>query len=205
MWVEERGRGPQGVAIGVVISNALDSAGRIEIALPTFAGKGTVYRARLAAPMTGNDRGLFFLPEKDDEVLVAFEGGDLNRPCVIGALWSSRDLPPSTKPDQRMMKSRTGHIIRLDDTGGKEKIEIIDKSGNNLIAIDTATGTITIKAKKVVIDSADIRLGSAGASELLVLGDKFRDLYNTHTNPQGAAPPVQMQRGMHQSAKVKTD
>lgn len=205
MWAEERGRGPQGVAIGVVISNALDSAGRIEIALPTFAGKSIVYRARLAAPMAGKDRGLLFLPEKDDEVLVAFEGGDLDRPCVIGALWNGRDPPPSTKPDQRMIKSHSGHIIRLDDTGGNEKIEIIDKSGNNLIAIDTAPGTITIKANKIVINSADIRLGSDGASESLVLGDKFRDLYNTHTNPQGAAPPVQMQRGMHQSTKVKTD
>lgn len=205
MWDEERAGGPHGVAIGIVLSNTLDSAGCIAIALPTFAGKGTAYRARLAAPMTGKGRGLFFLPEKDDEVLVAFENGNPDRPCVIGALWNSRDQPPSTNPNQRMLKSRSGHIIMLDDTGGKEIIEITDKSGNNSIAIDTATGTISIKADKVVIDSADIRLGSDGASEPLILGDKFRDLYNTHTNPQGAAPPVQMQGGVHQSAKVKTD
>jgi uncharacterized protein (DUF2345 family) len=53
-----------------------------------------------------------------------------------------------------MIKSRSGHVIRLSDENGKEKIEIIDKSGKNHVSIDTATNTITIAAEKDVTISA---------------------------------------------------
>jgi len=49
--------------------------------------------------MAGKDRGIFFLPEVDDEVLVAFENGDINQPYVIGSLWNGVDVPPETNSD----------------------------------------------------------------------------------------------------------
>ena len=108
--------------------------------------------------MAGADRGTFFLPEVDDEVLVAFEHGDLARPYVLGGLWNGQDKPPETNADGknnlRLVKSRSGHLIRLDDTDGAEKIEIIDKSGGNSITIDTANNAITItSAADVTIDA----------------------------------------------------
>jgi uncharacterized protein involved in type VI secretion and phage assembly len=88
----------------------------------------------------------------EDEVLVAFEHGDVRFPYVLGALWNGADKPPETNDDGqnniRVIKSRSGHVIRLNDEDGKEKIEIIDTSTNNSIVFDTAINTITITTGK---------------------------------------------------------
>lgn len=141
-----------GVVVGIVKSNALDSLGRIEVTFPGLSSADVAHRARLAVPMAGNARGMFFLPEINDEVLVAFEHGDITRPCILGALWNGRDKPPETNADgknnRRFIKSRSGHLICFDDTDGKEKIEIIDRSGNNALTIDSAADTISITSAK---------------------------------------------------------
>jgi len=140
-----------GVAVAFVKSNKLDAIGRIEITLPGFSDD-VVLLARVATLMAGPDRGTLFLPEKDDEVLVAFECGDITRPYVIGALWNGKDQPPDPNSDGknnlRLIKSRSGHIVRLDDTDGSEKIEIIDKGGKNKLTFDTKNDTIKIESAK---------------------------------------------------------
>jgi len=45
--------------------------------------------ARIVVPMAGLDCGTYCLPKPDDQVLVVFEHGNINRPLVIGPLWSS--------------------------------------------------------------------------------------------------------------------
>lgn len=101
---------------------------------------------------------MFFLPEKNDEVLVAFEQGDITRPYVLGALWNGEDKPPESNSDGqnnvRLIKSRSGHSVRFDDTAGAEKIEIIDKSGENSVMIDTQSNSISIKSAQDVIIEA---------------------------------------------------
>ena len=66
--------------------------------------------------LAGNLRGFYFLPEVDDEVLVAFEQGDARFPYVVGALWNGKDAPPEKNDDGqnnvRAIKSRSGHVIR---------------------------------------------------------------------------------------------
>ena len=108
--------------------------------------------------MAGPERGTYFLPEVDDEVLVAFDHGGIHHPYVIGALWNGKDKPPETNDDGknniRVIKSRSGHVIRLNDEDGKEKIEIIDKSEKNSIIFDTAENTITITTDKDIILTA---------------------------------------------------
>ena len=82
----------------------------------------------------------------------------MNYPYVLGALWNGEDEPPETNSDGknniRLIKSRSGHVIRLNDEDGKEKIEIIDKSEKNSIVFDTAENTIEIKADKDITLSA---------------------------------------------------
>jgi uncharacterized protein involved in type VI secretion and phage assembly len=77
---------------------------------------------------------------------------------VLGALWNGQDKPPETndegKNNMRSIKSRSGHVVRLDDTDGKEKIQIIDKSGKNSLVFDTAKNTITITSDKDITLSA---------------------------------------------------
>lgn len=95
---------------------------------------------------------MYFLPEVDDEVLVAFEHGQVEFPYILGALWNGKDKPPGANDDgknnQRLIKSRSGHTIVLDDTDNKEKIIIRDKTGKNEIVIDSSSNAITIKSEQ---------------------------------------------------------
>ena len=141
----------QGVVAGIVTDNKdPQGLGRVKVKFPTLSAEEVGPWARVATLMAGNQRGTFFLPEVDDEVLVAFEHGDISRPYVLGALWNGKDKPPDTNSDGknnfRFIKSRSGHMIRLDDTKGSEKIEIIDKGGANKIVIDTSGKKITIES-----------------------------------------------------------
>jgi phage protein D/phage baseplate assembly protein gpV len=141
--------------IGLVLDNEdPDGLGRVRIKLPGLSEDESGYWARVAAPMAGGGRGTFFLPEKNDEVLVAFEQGDITRPYILGALWNTEDKPPETNPDVRLIKSRRGHSVRFDDTDGAEKIEIIDKSGENSLTLDTKGSTISIKSSQDVVIEA---------------------------------------------------
>ncbi len=150
-----------GVTVGVVTNNQdPDKLGRVKVRFPWLSGEEESSWARVASPMAGKERGLFLLPEVDDEVLVAFEHGRPEFPYVLGSLWNGKDKPPEDNGDGknniRSITSRNGHIIRLDDTDGSEKIEILDKSGKNTIVIDTAANTITLTA------DADIKIESSG-------------------------------------------
>lgn len=148
-----------GVMIGVVTNNQdPDNLGRVKVKFPALSDADESFWARMATPMAGNDRGFYCLPEVDDEVLVAFEQGDVRFPYIVGALWNGQDHPPASNEDGknnvRMLKSRSGHVIRLTDEDGKEAIEIIDKSEKNKLVINTAENTITITADKDIIFSA---------------------------------------------------
>lgn len=149
-----------GVVIGIVTNNQdPDNLGRVKVKFPWLSDSDESAWARVAAPMAGNDRGFYFLPEVDDEVLVVFEHGDMRFPYVLGALWNGKDKPPAKNDDGknnvRLIQSRSGHVIRLIDEAGKEKIEIVDQSGNNKLVIDTAANTISVTADK------DLKLSAA--------------------------------------------
>ena len=148
-----------GVVVGVVTNNQdPDGMGRVKVKFPWLSDADESFWARVAVPMAGKERGFYFLPEVDDEVLVAFEHGDARFPYVLGALWNGKDAPPAKNDDGknnvRVIKSRSGHVIRLTDEGGKEKIEIIDKSKKNSVVFDTSKNKITITADKEILLSA---------------------------------------------------
>src|SRR5690349_864829 len=63
---------------------------RVKVKLPWMSENEQTYWARIAIPMSGNGRGTYVLPEKDDQLLVVFEHGHLHRPIVIAALWSKK-------------------------------------------------------------------------------------------------------------------
>ena len=148
-----------GVVVGVVTNNQdPEKMGRVKVKFPWLSDADESNWARVATPMAGKERGFYFLPEVDDEVLVAFEHGDARFPYVVGALWNGTDTPPADNADGknnvRVIKSRSGHVIRLTDEDGKEKIEIIDKSEKNSIVIDTSEKTLTITTDKDIVLSA---------------------------------------------------
>ena len=167
-----------GVVLALVKSTKdPDGLGRVQI---TFPWRGTeedeeLHWARLATIMAGNERGTFFYPDVDDEVLVAFEHGDIDSPYIIGALWNNQDKPPEENSEGenniKMIKTRSGHTIKLDDTDGSEKIEIIDKTEENKISIDSANNKISIECSgdiellasdgKIIIDATEIEIKSS--------------------------------------------
>jgi uncharacterized protein involved in type VI secretion and phage assembly len=157
-----------GVAVGVVTNNKdPDGLGRVKVSLPWLADRFETDWARIASPMAGAARGLYAMPEVNDEVLVGFEHGRLDAPFVLGALWNGKDKPPESnadgKNDRRSLTSRSGHVIRLTDTSGGERVEIIDKTGKNSVVLDTKTNTVTVSADvDVVVRATKGKLTLAG-------------------------------------------
>ncbi|SPE38472.1 Rhs element Vgr protein [Candidatus Sulfopaludibacter sp. SbA3] len=157
-----------GVAVGLVTNNQdPDGMARVKVKFPWLSDDDESYWARLSVAMAGKDRGTYFLPEVGDEVLVAFEHGSADFPYVLGSLWNGKDQPPESNSDgnndNRTIKSRSGHILRLCDKDGDEKIEIIDKSGNNKITLKTSDNTLTIQADSdITIQSKSGKLKLSG-------------------------------------------
>jgi len=140
-----------GVAIGTVSNiNDPDGLGRVKVLLPWMADGVESDWARVATPMAGPDRGIYFRPEVNDEVLVAFEHGNPDMPYVLGGLWNGKDKPPvsdsDSKNDVRVIKSRGGSTIKFSDVKDDTQIQIADSSGKNMIVIKASDNSITITA-----------------------------------------------------------
>jgi uncharacterized protein involved in type VI secretion and phage assembly len=163
-----------------------DNQGRVKVTLPWSPDTGGArYEAwaRLATMMGGNNRGSWFVPDTDDEVLVAFEGGDPRRPYVIGGLWNGNDAAPESMDGagnnyKKVLRSRNGVKVTLDDQDGQEKfiaetpggqkvtlkdgpgaVEIVDSNGNS-VKLEASGVTITASAK-VTINASTMAI-SAG-------------------------------------------
>lgn len=164
------------LAVGVVSNNDdPESLGRVKVTFPALSEEHESGWARVAAPMAGPDRGLFLVPEVEDEVLVAFLDGDMDSPVVIGSLWNGSDAPPQggavvsgQRVEKRIFRTRAGHEVIFDDTGGSERIEVVGSSGRDRIVIDAARNTITIEAgSDVLVDSrSSVTMKTTGTLKL---------------------------------------
>jgi uncharacterized protein involved in type VI secretion and phage assembly len=136
--------------IGIVTDNKDPSKlGRVKVKIPILSDDDTTFWAPIIMMGAGKNRGWFFIPEPEDEVLVIFEHGDLHRPLIVASLWNGKDAPPSNnqngKNDTRMIKSRGGNKVTLDDSTSPG-IVIEDGAGKGRITIDTANNKIIIEA-----------------------------------------------------------
>ena len=161
LWslIEDSKPQPLGMSlvIGVVTNNKdPDELGRVRVKYPWLSESDESAWARVVSPMAGDGRGFLYLPEVDDEVLIGFEHGDIHRPFVVGALWNGKDKLPMNasqavggdgKVNKRVLKSRSGHTVTLDDTAGGEEITIVDKTGNNKIIFHSPDNSMQIKVQ----------------------------------------------------------
>ena len=115
----------QGLVVGLVtvIENDPESAGRVKVSLPGLDTTIESQWARLAVLGGGSARGMVFVPEVGDEVLVGFEGGDVRRPVVLGGLFGKKDKIPTSlvasgAVEHRRLTSRLGHVLELADGTG---------------------------------------------------------------------------------------
>jgi uncharacterized protein involved in type VI secretion and phage assembly len=183
----EAGGYVKGVAIAVVTQNKdPERLCRVKLRFPWTAQPSESDWTRIAMPMAGKDRGLVFIPEVGDEVLVAFEREDMRFPYVLGALWNGKDKPPLAngdgKNDKRILKSRKKHYMLFDD-GSQGVVELAHEKGRkvtfddngivmqdekgNVFKIDSNSGAITIEAKgKLNIKAASITIEATGTLDL---------------------------------------
>ena len=188
----EAGGHAKGVAVAVVRENKDDSGlGRVKVSFPWHSQPSESYWARIAVPMAGDKRGTWFLPEVGDEVLVAFERGDLRFPYVVGSLWNGVDKSPITnkdgKNDVRLIHTRKGHKLTFDD-GSKGKVQLelndgkrvtIDDDGvqvndgkGNSIVIQSGSGAITIEAKSnLTLKAPQIAIQASGKLDVTASGN----------------------------------
>lgn len=148
-----------------------DGQGRVRIKFPWAADPDGGYElwARLATPLAGNKRGVWFIPDPKDEVLVAFEGGDPRQPRVIGSLWNGRDAPPEQmdkngKNYKKTLRSRNGVKITLDDTDGQEKLTL-ETPGGQRLTLQDGPGAIEIKdsnGNSIKLQASGVTLKTAG-------------------------------------------
>lgn len=192
--VELKNNRVYGVVIGIVTNlDDPDGLGRVKVKIPTRSDEYETTWARVTTPMAGSSMGIFFMPEVDEEVLLAFHEGNINQPIVIGRLWSSQSKPPASstsdyfaggKVKMRKIKTGGGSELIFDEESGKEKItlktkagaqilmddenkkiEIKDSSGNNKVNIDGNGSTVSIDANtKVVIKVSSTTLTLQGTS-----------------------------------------
>jgi uncharacterized protein involved in type VI secretion and phage assembly len=147
------------------IKNDPDGIGRVQLNLPWAPdADGSKYEAwaRLATLMGGKNRGSWFIPDPGDEVLIAFEGGDPRRPFVIGGLWNGKDKPPESmdgagKNAKKVLRSRNGVKLTLDDTDGKETLTL-ETPGGNKVKLADGPGSIEISDS----NGNSIKLQSSG-------------------------------------------
>lgn len=141
-----------GVVEAVVAAvNDPEKLGRVKLRFPWFDPSMTTEWCRVRQDYAGGGYGSFFVPEPEDEVLVAFVHGDMRMPVVLGGLYNGVDRPPthrSSSRDEKVIRTKGGHQITLSDTNGAHRITIVDSSGNSSITIDTRTNAITIEAKE---------------------------------------------------------
>lgn len=168
-----------GVVLGEVVDNAELLAvppkvplGRVKVKLPGVSGGFTTAWAPCVRPMAGSGFGFYALPEKGEQVLVAFEHGDLGKPFVLGSLWTIRQRPAVTDPtgtnNVRELRSRAGHRITFDDTLDVGKLVVEDKAGSR-ITLDATDGSVTIAARgnlKITAGGEITVTGMAGARSI---------------------------------------
>lgn len=182
-----------------------DGLGRVKITLPWVADTGDGrYEAwaRVATLMAGNNRGSWFVPDPNDEVLIAFEGGDPRRPYVLGGLWNGNDKPPERMDGagqnaKKVLRSRNGVKVTLDDSDGRETltletpggqkvtlkdgpgaIELVDSNGNSMKL--QASGITIESAGKVSITATQFEV-SAGSAQVNAGMSRFSGVVQSPT------------------------
>ena len=154
-----------GVFPAVVIDNVdPENLGRIQVQLSQMdesGQRGSTVWARVATLMAGKNRGTWFIPDVADEVLVAFEAGDVRRPYVIGSMWNGTNSPPETMDannSKKLLRSRNGVTVTLDDQSGQERF-IVETPGGQKVTLKDGPGSIEIKdnnGNSVTLEAAGI-------------------------------------------------
>ncbi len=201
---------------GVVVDNAdPEKLGRLKVRVPSVLGQDVVTGWALpCVPYGGDvDQGFLFIPETEAGVWVEFEEGDLEFPIWVGTYWSKpggeSELPKPNAADgseegsvqdpvtRKIIKTKKGHTIQMEDKDGEESVQIVEATNGNVVTMngdgtkitDANGNEITMDAQgvickdkngnEIVMDSSSVTIkGSAikigdNATEPLILGNQL--------------------------------
>lgn len=164
-----------GVVIGLV-KDIDDPAGegRIRVQFPWLSAEEMSGWAPIARTMAGKSRGFWYMPEIDDEVLVAFEFGDFDHPFVLGFLHNGVDVPPSDGIDASVRRQRTvsGHMFEFDDRSGKERITLVTQGKQKLEMKDSGGDLVltTANGQQLAMSdtTSDIKLSTTSGTSVTI-------------------------------------
>ena len=151
-----------GVVVGVVTDNVaapglpFDKDYRVRVKFPWLPGDDQSFWARIGTIGAGKERGLFWLPERDDEVLVMFLHGDFDQPIIIGAVWNGVDKPTysnkdatgkvtwakfegkheAKKNDLRHLTSRKFHQLIFNDNADEPRVALHSSQKHRIVLDD---------------------------------------------------------------------
>lgn len=205
----------------VVDNNDPEHLGRLKLSVPSVLGNVVTGWAMPCVPYGGEaNTGFLYIPEKKSGVWVEFEEGDLEFPIWTGTFWSkpggASELPIANNPDGseqasvqepptcKIIKTKKGHTIQLEDKDGDEMVTIVSAHDGKKNVITLNSKGITIfdgNGNEIIMASGGIKIGSSSASEPFVLGNTFKlNVQNlisalashTHTGNLGAptSPPM---------------
>jgi len=195
-----------GVHIGIV-TNIVHEQGdyRAKVRFPMLPNGGEEgeesFWCRIVTMGAGNERGVFWMPEINDEVAVAFIAGDFNHGVILGSLWNGQDKPiyalkdasgkvteaafqgkhEAKKNDLRAMRSRVGHQLVFNDNASEPRVAlhsakkhriVLDDKGNEATQIEIYDGK---EENYILIDTKNkkITIESKTGDMLLKCKEKF--------------------------------
>jgi phage baseplate assembly protein gpV len=198
-----------------------DDLGRIRAKVPRLLGAEETGWALPAFIYGGtSEQGLYAVPDVGAGVWIEFEAGDLSYPIWTGTWYSTGAIPEGAKPATKVLKTKSGHKIVLDDDAGT--LEVTDSNGNSL-TMDSSTVKVTAgSATKLVLEAPQIEQVE-NAAHPLVFGDdlvtyliKIATVFNAHLHPgelalgvfpvtpAPPAPPFELATPALLSTRVKT-
>ena len=159
--VRDVGRSVAETQVARVIGNAdPDGKGRVQVQMNWQTGNMRTGWIRVMTPDGGGsenvptNRGFVFIPEVGDHVLVGFRHGDPNRPYIMGSLFNGRTgVGGFAENHLKSIRTRSGHVIELDDAPSSLGITIKDNKGNS-VHIDSAEDSIVVNAEKDITFNA---------------------------------------------------
>jgi phage protein D/phage baseplate assembly protein gpV len=179
-----------GVLVGEVLDNHELAANppeaplcRVKVQFPDMSDNVVTKWAPCVQPAAGADSGFYALPDKGDQVLVAFRNGNFGDPYVLGSLWHAKARPPERNADgantRRVIKTKGGHTIAFDDSAQGKSLTLRDSAGSEIVmnsqngAVSvTAHGSLTISAKNdisISSDSGKVTLQAVGGATTIAM------------------------------------
>jgi len=136
----------EGVAVGLV--REVDARlGRVKVTFPWMDPPQASYWAPIASLLSGRRRGARFMPELDDEALIAFDRGEFDHPYVVGFLWNGADEAPDDVTTNRVVVTPGGHELRFEDRDGDRRV-VVRTAGGHTLTLDDKAQSVTLESNR---------------------------------------------------------